>query len=415
MPHYIFFTANIHPIGGMQTYVASKAKFLESEGWKVTVFFSGRNNDGGCAIKSLEKYKVGWAPEISIPPGNWPTFIRDSVLKNMCTQIGITDGKVIIESHAAAYMLWGELLAKQIGAKHFMILCNETFRGKDRFYEEYLDFFDFKHQRKEMAGGPISTSLLFEGYKYVPPEENYRAATPNEGPVQDVDNEAINKLQRMDWNICYIGRIEKGYVLPMIEDVLSFSRAHQNKKIQFIFVGDPTKRKQRIEETFSQEKNVKIVFLGNCVPIPRALYSKVDVVIGGSDCAVCSAKEGVLTIVADAKNFRANGVLGIDTQNAHYCVNNEPQMSYQEMLEKILVRGEYVDKQISNLPNPMPHEYYYREHFRLINESDQSVQYYDVIKNKKYSYKPSWMRYRLNWMAKILIRRHIPVLRRLGV
>ena len=45
MKRYIFLTANIHPIGGMQNYVAGKAAYLEKNGWKVTVFFWGDNKD----------------------------------------------------------------------------------------------------------------------------------------------------------------------------------------------------------------------------------------------------------------------------------------------------------------------------------------------------------------------------------
>ncbi len=41
MKRYIFLTANIHPIGGMQNYVAGNSPIWEKNGWKVTVFFWG--------------------------------------------------------------------------------------------------------------------------------------------------------------------------------------------------------------------------------------------------------------------------------------------------------------------------------------------------------------------------------------
>lgn len=417
MEHYIILTANIHPIGGMQTYVAGKAKFLEARGWKVTVFFSGRNNDGGCAVKSLEKYTEGWMPQISIPPGNWPSFIRNSVLEDMCKLLGDKDGSgAIVESQASAYALWGELLAKEIGAKNFCFICNETFRGKDRFYEEYLEFFDFKHKRKELAGGNTSgrtaLSQLFDGYKAVPPEESYIFRAANEGPVQDISNAAVDKIQRADWNICYIGRIDKNYVPSILEGVYRFSAAHPEKKLQLIFVGNESKRLKLIQEIFSKASNVSLVFLGDCVPIPQNLYSKVDVVIAGSDCAVCSAREGTLTIVADAKNYMANGVLGIDTFDSHFCEEGTVQTSYEDALEKILVQDKYAGKHISNLPYPLPCSYYYEQHFELIKNSDQSTEYYDVIANRKYSKKLLWAFYRLDWMFKIILRKYFGLLKK---
>ena len=408
MNHYIILTVNIHPIGGMQTYVAGKAKFLESQGWKVNVFFSGRSNNGECAVKSLNKYMEGWFPEISVPPGNWPASIRERVLRDMRRQIGDLGGTVVVESQTSGNALWGELLASRIGAKHFFFICNELFRGKDRFYMEYMKFFDFKHRRKEMIGStPTSIALLFEGNKHIPPEENYFTTPAAEEPVQDVDNLAVNTIERADWNICYIGRIEKGYVPGIVEGVRNFSITHPEKSVQFIFVGNVKKRIELIEETFSNTKNVKLTYLGDCVPIPRSLFQKLDVVIAGAGCATCAARENVLTIVADAGNFRANGVLGIDTFAILYHEAEKEQMGFDEALEKVLVRGEYEGKEIHGLPNSLPCEHYYREQLKMIENSDRDIKYYDVLKARKFSHKPSWIYYRLEWMVKIMFRKHV--------
>lgn len=407
MKKYIFLTPNIHPIGGTQKYTAGKAKFLEAEGWQVAVFFSGRSNSGGCVVKSLEKYTAGWFPEISIPPGNWPAFIRNAVLKNMREQIGDVGEETVIESQASGYALWGELLAQILGAKHFCFICNETFRGKDRFYAEYLEYFDFKHKRRELAGiHPTSLPQLFDGYKQVAPKERYTFLAAIESVVQDVSNENVDAIQCADWNICYIGRINKGYVPGIIEGVRNFSLLHPDKSIQFIFVGGVKKQSGLIRESFSGIKNVELVFLGDCVPIPRSLFLKIDVVIAGSGSAICAAQENVLTILADAENFKANGVLGIDTANTLYCEDDKEQMSYEEALERVLVRKVYEGKQIL-IPAFPPCEYHYREHFKMIENSETDSRYYDVIRNKKFSHEPSWIYYRLEWMIKVIIRRYL--------
>lgn len=405
MKNYIFLTYGIHTIGGCQTYIAGKAKFLESKSWRVTVFFSGRSNNGGCAVKSLEKYTAGWFPEISIPPGNWPSFIRNSVLRDMRNLIGDASEEILIESQASAYALWGELLAKELGAKHVFFSCDELFHEKNTFYDEYLPFFDFKHQRREFVGDAIK---FFEGYKSVAPEENYLYTPASEDPVQNISNAQVDAIQRMDWNICYIGRIVKGYVPNIIMGVHALAAEHSEKKIQMVFVGNVQKRLKMIEQTFMDTPNVNLVYLGDCVPIPRSLYRKLDVVIGGSDCAVRSAQEGALTIVADAENFMANGVLGIDTFEAHFSgPNRGKQTDFKTVLERVFVQRAYAGKQMKDIPRSMPAEYYYKEQLRLIERSDQSKKYYDVVKNRKFSRKPSWMYYRAEWMVKILYRKHI--------
>ncbi len=82
MKRYIFLTANIHPIGGMQNYVAGKAAYLEKNGWKVTAFFWG-DNKGTCAMTSMNKYLSGGMTELGMPPGEWPRRIREQVLNRM--------------------------------------------------------------------------------------------------------------------------------------------------------------------------------------------------------------------------------------------------------------------------------------------------------------------------------------------
>ena len=64
---------------------------------------------------------------------------------------------------------------------------------------------------------------LFDGYLKVSESDFPAAVLIDESPIQDVYNEKVDKLERKDWNICYIGRGNKPYVANIISDTVVLS------------------------------------------------------------------------------------------------------------------------------------------------------------------------------------------------
>lgn len=376
MKRYIFLTANIHPIGGMQNYVAGKAAYLEKNGWKVTVFFWG-DNKGTCAMTSMNKYLSGGMTELGMPPGEWPRRIREQVLNRMVRLIGAMDpaDEIIVESQDDVLALWGELLAARLQAKHMCFICNETFRGPKKHYDQYLDFFDFKHRRREMACiHKGSMSKLFDGYKKVDDSEAYVFDAANEGPVQSVENKKTDAVQKYDWNICCIGRADKTCVDPIMDGIANFALEYPEKQIQLLIVGNVDDRMDWLHQKLDKASNLVLTCLGDLVPIPRSFFEKVDVAIGGSGCARCAAQEKVPTIVSDADNAMANGILGYTVFNIFFKGDTSSQMNYEDALKQVLV-----DKIQEKLPfkwlERKHASYYYDQHLQFIAESVQDRQY----------------------------------------
>lgn len=371
---YIFITGDIHPIGGMQLLVAGKAEILESQGWEVYIFFP-THETGACALASLDKYNEGGFCELTLPPYKWTARTRKNVIEKMCRIIGsIKEEEIIIESHSDRTSQWGEILAAKIHAKHMLLLCNETYRGKDKYYLENLDFYDFKHRRKEVAGEMDDIIFkLFEGYKTVPENEIY-IFKYDENPIRDVNNEKVNAIKKYDWNIGYIGRIEKGYVPNIIKSIAIFAKDNPHKSIQFVIVGNIEARRGLIEATFDGISNLTVTLLDDVVPIPKSLFMKLDVVIAGSGSAKCAAYENVYTIIADASNFQANGVLGYDTNDQLYH-RHVVQTSFDKALENVLIKKKY-DSMKNILPPYMGPEECTAQNFELIQNSNPIKEYY---------------------------------------
>ena len=233
--------------------------------------------------------------------------------------ISTSDGKneIIIESHNDIMALWGELLAKQLLARHFFWTANEQYRLPTQYYKEKIDLFLFKFDRKEIFGSCNTVNRLLEGFRIVTPD-NFEGVLIDEDPVQDVVNDKVDNLKKYDWTICYIGRSNKPYMTNIISDVGLFASCHKDKSIQFVVVGDIGFHSEELKAIDNKNVNLIVTELGNLHPLPRILFKKVDVVIAGSGSARCSVYEGTLTILADPETGMSNGMLGYDTIDSVY-------------------------------------------------------------------------------------------------
>jgi len=370
---YIIFTADIHGLGGMQYFDFGKSEYLRKKGYQVYLFYSGSSN-GNCAIKGLNQYLYGGINELSIPPYKVFGYVRRNVLKKIKKIIGsvIPGEEVWIESHKDPIAQWAELLAEDLNVRHVIFCCSERLHIST--YYQNLDFYDFKHKRKEFCGESYDTvTKLFDGYKEVKPSEHY-IFTPYEESVYDYDNSIVNKLKRDEWNICYIGRITKLYVPQIINDVGVFAKRHAGRRIQFLIVGDASAKKEEIRTKLYNIPNLKVTELGDLIPIPRKLFSFCDVVIAGSGSAKCAVYEGVPVIVCDAWNGMSDGVLGYETMDALYHDGMVEQSTYDISLEKIFVEKLHEVKEFK-YPKRKAGDEFYQEQLDFI-KADFGKKYY---------------------------------------
>lgn len=383
MKLYIFITTPINIAGGSQCYLAAKAKQLESNGWKVVVFSPNRKKGGRlkCLIKSLDKYLDGNIIELLLPPFKYPSIIVSKVLRKMEYVVGNISyyDEKIIESHEDIYSQWGELFAKRINARHYFFTMNESYRGANTYYEDKMDFYNFKFNRREIEGCLSSFKRLFDGYRNIMPNDVHGELILDECPIQDYCCKKVDEINKRDWNICYIGRADKSYVSNILRDVGIFSSLYPDKKIQFIIVGNMGIHRKELNEILSKNINLSICELGYLHPIPTSLYKKTDVVIAGSGSARHSCEEGAVVIVADTETKLADGVLGYETLNSVYKSDDSVCSDFVDALRRVLVEEIHL-----HLPYRYPPKIGVAEmtegHFELFAMSERKLEYYDEEK-----------------------------------
>ena len=363
-------------VGGAELYILGKLRWLKEHDWDVYVLSGGGYTDKAYKIKELDAYRNQSILVLNRMPYECTKHIIKKVIQQMLENVNSNKHyeETIIESHTASTALWGELLAKRLEAKHIVHLINESFN--DVGYMDKFDFFQFKRDRKEVFGGLHAFQSLF-GKKYkITQHDVISFGGLQENPVQDIEDSRLDLIQESDYTICYIGRVLKPYVPNVIKGVAEFAKSHTEFKIQFVIVGDPTQRINLIRSELLSIPNLQVILMGDMFPLPRKLFTTLDVVIAGSGSAKCAAYENVPAIVADPDSCLSNGVLGYDIIKSVGTDSDTKQTTFDEALESVLIREDY-----KKLPNRLPPQKTVEEccenNFIAINQSSQTYEYYD--------------------------------------
>lgn len=380
MKTYVFMTYSIRVAGGVQCYLAGKASYLESKGWNVIIFSADYpNKKQKCLIPYLDKFLKYCNLYIGNAPHLFPKSITNNgvqIMRRMVEKTGVTDDDtVIVESHDDTYALWGELLAEKLKGRHIFFTMNEVFSGPGFCYQDKIDFFKFKLQRKEMWAPYTALCRLFDGTIQISKDDELLALL-NEAPYQDVRNKSVDNLERCDYNICHIGRCEKNYVSYAFHGVGEFAGAHPDKSVQLVIVGNAEARRALLDEEKTKHPNLKITELGYLHPLPKDLIKKVDVVLACSGSARHSLEEGALVIVADAESDQSNGILGYETNSSIYEDVDSVRSSFSDALERALVLR-VQEKMEFKYPRQETVEECVEQNFQLLNRATPELEYYD--------------------------------------
>lgn len=347
---YIIATYDLHEVGGSQMYVSGYSEYLESKGFEVICLFAG-NGYGKACIPMLSKYLKGGSDIFLFSPVQIEREIIDRVsywLVSLMKKKPDDYKSIYIESHDDKYALWGEVLAERLKAIHICRPVNEFYDKYRQCYNKYISFWVWKYERNE-AYCNIS---LFEGM-----DGNWKTRQVWSGerePIEDIHNELTEAVLREDYNILYIGRGNKEYVSEMIFQMGIFAKNHQENRIQFIFVGDMSGKETEICRNLCIYPWVKVILTGALVPIPKSLFSKIDVVLANSQTAYFSAYEKRPVIVIDSKSKKALGCFGYDYIWENRDSVNEQSgdrvISIAEALDNTLVKKEYDNRKIKLEP-----------------------------------------------------------------
>lgn len=303
---YIFICDIAGYISGAPIYYRNKALFLEEDGWNVAIL---ANRSGRVYIDGLERFAAGFFPFLRDDPASLP---REVALKQVdqlaCAIKCVPDKPVIVETGTDWTSYWGELLAKRLRGRHMVLFLDEdNQRVKNR-----LVFFDYKYQRGEMACITKQTMIrMFEGYRYLKPSEAIDFTPFCTNSIQDIENCFSKNLNRAEFNIGSIGRLDKPFIPSLISDIRTFANRNPALHIQVVFFGGASQNvEEKIKRELSACKNINTVVSGYMWPFPKSALELMDVFASAAGSKRLSYSLGIPTVAMDVLGRGAIGFMG---------------------------------------------------------------------------------------------------------
>lgn len=335
---YILICGIANIISGAPIYYKNKIDYLEDKKWNVTVL---PINSGTVYINGFEKYNHKNFEFLQYYPfvfnkrkiEEYLQILSDYVLKNDTNNFE----DIVIETGTDYTAYWGELLAKKINAKHIVVFLDEN----NAFVNENTyEFFKFKYMRKELACiSNQSLSRIFGKYFDLLDENAHVLTACCSNSVGNVVSSLIDNIPKGDYVIGSIGRLEKGYVVNIIDSVINFAKMHHEKNFVMCFIGgsDNSEVINQIKKSFSNVGNIKLYITGFLWPIPKDVFECFDVFISGAGSANVSANMDIPTIRMDVINNKPLGIINDVLNETDFTLTNEA--SIEDYLDYLLLKG----------------------------------------------------------------------------
>ncbi len=315
MKLYVMIFAVADIVAGGPIYCLNKLRFMEENGWTVHVFSP---NEGKVYIHGLEKYNHKY-DFIYDFPYLFTEKERSRLIQRMADHLPDGDfDEIIIETGTDYTAYWGELLAKKLNARHFIMFLDEY---NDRLNTANLPFYKYKLSRNELAF--ISEKAMQQNLRLlpeIPVDEKHVLRTPCSNSVQSFTSSLQDAFTVSDYNIGYVGRIEKDMVLNIVNSVISFSKSVYPQTVTFVmFGGAQGDIEKNYKELLSSYSNIRFFITGYMWPLPLSALQKMDVFLSFAGSAQATTKKGMQTIRVDVYNESESGLAYYQDKQWHVC------------------------------------------------------------------------------------------------
>lgn len=381
MNKYVFIAMSISGIGGGQQYMSNKIRYLSNKGYEVHVF-SGKM--GKIAVENLKPYQENIFPELFYAPAIFTSRRREKTLCKMIKALSYSsdEDNIIVECNSIENAKWGEMLAERLCCKSIIFNLQE----KHNYSKSERDFLQYKLNRSELLGiNKHSVGIMLKSPSFEC-QDNMVFKPMCSNSVQDCED-GVSQLfsSDIDIRIASIGRTAKAYVMPFYENLIKYVSLHNDKRFELVFIGATTKKlKNQLIDIAQRIPNLHLCFTGSLYPIPRQIFSKVDIFISASGSATTSYNEKCPTIRIHPTTAEVCGIMGYNYFNG---VNTQFDViegySLEEAIDDILVKN--VEIRYDDVMSGAFEVAMYNEYDRQMSISSAQTEqgYYDVNLTKK--------------------------------
>ena len=377
MKTYVIICCFADRIAGGPIYYSNKAKFMEDLGWKVVVIPADTGKKS--AVKGLEKYFGPYVPYLGYMPSEFNRKQREQIVSQLLEFVPKDSDEIVIETGTDYTAYWGEVLAERLKAKHVVIFLDEQ---NPYITKDVISFYKFKYERKELAC--ITKAVmknLFMGYMDIDLDECISLPCECTNSIEDYEHSITKKINKSNYNIGYIGRLDKPFVSVIIKGFVEFCIANSQESITIVFFGGANdfKIEKKIEKAFETFLHVSVYITGYLYPLPLNALQQMDVFVSGAGSAKVGARTGVYSVYIDALTYKPRGIFtSITPSIVEKCPNGDTLLEY---LKWVLV-----DK--NNLPKHFSFDISndwkvvcesFGQHIEFLQKTINDSRYYDII------------------------------------
>ena len=377
MKTYIILGAAGGYISGAPIYQRNKAIYMKKNGWNVYYISTCH---GKVYIKGLEQFIIMTCTFLCKKPYIYPKTKQKKLIQYIVEKIPPIkkDSEIVIESGTYYTAYWGELLAKELNAKHIIIYLDEN---NDGFNKKQANFFQFKFQRNELACITAKTMIkIFSPYWNVNINNAKELVCYCSNSIEDYNSDITNAIVTKDFNIGYIGRLEKTVFKTIAKAVIDFAIKYKNKNITFIcFGGAEENIINQIKQSFKNISNIYLYISNYIFPIPLKAVQKCDFFISSAGSSSASVKAGIPTLRINVYTEMPEGILKmVGDKNPILCPSGNNILDYLEMF--------FIEKtNINIIPVNIKKEtelidYHLNKHIQFLNQTSPHKEYYDISK-----------------------------------
>ncbi len=334
MKTYVFVSRRICEIGGAEQYLYNKTRYLERTGWRVFVF-SGRR--GRILINGFEKYKEDICPALSYAPECFSAREVRRTLDEIVRKVGDCGGDCcIVESDGVNRAVWGELIARRLGAKHLAFIMQEN----HGYREDVKRFLRFKYERHELAGITQQSVRQMLGDESAELRDDTKISAYCNNVVEDCEDK-VSALLSPDADHIFgsLGRLEKPCVPAILDGFRTYFAAHPDERFQLVLIGGASSetREAQIREEMEAVGNVSLLITGNMYPLPVSFLNRIEVFVSTSGSSSATYRAHRPTVRVHPVTGEPVGVIGLDFDlNDKTMYDVTPGMNIPDCIDRAL-------------------------------------------------------------------------------
>ena len=339
MKKYVFLGHSIVGYTGAPRYINHKCRFLKEHGFEVYIFWCHGNGDVELENLRLFDNDRYYLKELNY----YPCWFSKRHQKKVCDKIigGIGHSDVIVfESNNLKLGAWGEIIAKELNAKHITFVTSEHIKIKNT---DMYNFCLFKLKRNEFFTiNEPAVNFIFSKFCIIDNPKDYYWNASQGVRVEEYEFPVFDNLPNADYTICHFGR-SKGYFPYMLSELRGFISLHPDKTFNVFFLGDNIDYSNIYE--ILPFNNIHIVFHPSVKIVPLQLFMRSDVIIATAGCASLASYHGGKVISMDVNNNVPLGLMGyttLDSNTDSGKYNNNKSLS--EWLTTLLIDKEVFSK-----------------------------------------------------------------------